>query len=277
MSKLSRIFARLLVSTTYGGLLGSLVGWAYSLIVGYDGDHPYEYFIFASAMTGSLAMIGALTRVKTLIKFLCVSVGLSLTLYLSFFLLKTCLVTLNQVVNLDWVLYFSNFLLSNCGKIFAGIWLLSWYLSILLLLALISSCTGNCGLTWVLKKIASWKHKTPENLVDEHIDWISYSLINLISQLSSLNKKNCNPQNKQRSWDIGLIIYIARELEEVFPKDWNDWQHWVSDMMDSRTRMQSKGMNHSLVSLIIFYRLMRFAFHIGIDKVFILATRRATR
>ena len=74
MSKLSRIFARLLVSTTYGALLGSLVGWAYSLIVGYDGDHPYEYFIFASAMTGSLAMIGALTRVKTLIKFLCVSV-----------------------------------------------------------------------------------------------------------------------------------------------------------------------------------------------------------
>ena len=120
MEDLSRIFTRLLVSASYGGLLGSLLGWVYGLTVGYNGDYPYEYYIFASAMTGSLAMIGAFIRVKTLIKFLCVSVGLSLTLYLSFSLLQTCLIALNKAVSLDWVLYLSDFLLSNFGKIFAS-------------------------------------------------------------------------------------------------------------------------------------------------------------
>jgi hypothetical protein len=70
---------------------------------------------------------------------------------------------------------------------------------------------------------------------------------------------------------------LAKKLAEVFPEEWDEWQHWIRDMMESRTRMQSKGMNHRLVSLITFYRLTRFAFHIGIDKVFILATRRTTR
>ena len=228
-------------------------------------------------MTGSLAMIGSLTKVKTLIKSLGVSLVLNLTLYLLFFLFKTCLGALNKAVNLDWVLYFSNFLLGNFSRIFAGVWLLSYYFSIFLILALLFSWTGNGGLAWVLKKIANLKNKTPEILIDEHIDWISSSIFNLLSHLFSLNNKNCNLQNKQRSWDIGLIIYIARELEEVFPEDWNDWQHWIGDMMDSRTRMQSKGINHRLVSLITFYRLTRFAFHIGIDKAFILATRRITR
>ena len=82
---------------------------------------------------------------------------------------------------------------------------------------------------------------------------------------------------KKRAWDIGLIIAFAQSLAEIFPEEWHDWQHWISDMMDSRTRMQSKGMNHRLISLIIFYRLTRFVWHIGIDKVFILATRRDTR
>lgn len=277
MEDFSKIFTRLLVSASYGGLLGSLLGWVYGLTVGYNGDYPYEYYIFASAMTGSLAMIGAFIRVKTLIKFLCVSVGLSLTLYLSFSLLKTCLIALNKALSLDWVLYFSDFLLSNFGKIFASIWILSWYFSIFLLLTLLFSWTGNGGLTWVVKKIANQKNKTPETLIDEHIDWISSSILNSLSHLFSFNKKSCNLQNKQRSWEISLIIYIARELAEVFPEDWDEWQHWISDMMDSRTRMQSKGINHRLLSLITFYRLIRFSFHIGIDKVFILATRRATR
>ncbi len=76
---------------------------------------------------------------------------------------------------------------------------------------------------------------------------------------------------------MSLIITFSQGLAEVFPKEWDEWQHWIRDMMEDRTRMQSKGMNHRLVSLITFYRLTRFAFHIGIDKVFILATRRATR
>ena len=85
-----------------------------------------------------------------------------------------------------------------------------------------------------------------------------------------------NKKNNPKEWDVSLIITFTQELAEVFPEEWNEWQHWISDMMDSRTRMQSKGMNHRLVSLITFYRLTRFAMHIGIDKVVILATRRAT-
>ena len=81
-------------------------------------------------------------------------------------------------------------------------------------------------------------------------------------------------QLKEISKDFCLIIAFT---EELFPEDWDEWQHWISDIMESRTRMQSKGMNHRLVSLITFYRLIRFAFHIGIDKVYILATRRTTR
>jgi len=82
---------------------------------------------------------------------------------------------------------------------------------------------------------------------------------------------------KKRAWDLSLITSMVQGLSEVFPEEWDEWQHWISDMMELRTRMQSKGMNHRLVSLITFYRLFRFALHIGIDKVFILATRRATR
>ena len=82
---------------------------------------------------------------------------------------------------------------------------------------------------------------------------------------------------KRRAWDIRLIANLTQGLSEVFPEDWNHWQHWISDMMESRTRMQSNGVNHSLVSLNTFYELTRFVWHIGIYKVFILATRRATR
>ncbi|WP_146048765.1 hypothetical protein [Pseudanabaena sp. BC1403] len=84
-------------------------------------------------------------------------------------------------------------------------------------------------------------------------------------------------QIKYKTWDVSLMKTFAQEVFDVYPEEWDEWQHWISDMMESRTRMQAAGINHWLVSLITFYRLTRFAFHIGIDKVFILATRRATR
>ena len=104
---------------------------------------------------------------------------------------------------------------------------------------------------------------------------ITISFDKIADYLISYNKSQV--QLKQRAWDVSLIEAITQGLSEVFPEEWNDWQHWISDMMEDRTRMQSKAMNHRLVSLITFYRLTRFICHIGIDKVFILATRRATR
>ncbi len=132
----------------------------------------------------------------------------------------------------------------------------------------------------VLKVIAKLQNTNPEFILNGHIVWV-FSLLNRFTCLLFKNPsvdKSVNASNvNKRTWDIDFIIVLTQELTEVFPEDWNDWQHWISDMMDSRTRMQSKGMNHRLVSLITFYRLTRFAMHIGIDKVFILATRRATR
>ena len=86
-----------------------------------------------------------------------------------------------------------------------------------------------------------------------------------------------NKNNNPKEWDVSLIITFTQKLAEVFPEEWDECQHWIYDIMEDRTRMQSKGMNHRLVSLITFYRLTRFVWHIGIDKVFILATRRTTR
>jgi hypothetical protein len=99
----------------------------------------------------------------------------------------------------------------------------------------------------------------------------------VLDSFSSTSTKTDNQPKKQISWEERLIINITQGLRDIFPKDWQHWEHWISDMMDSRARMQSKGMNHRLVSLITLYRLTRFAFHIGIDKVVIIATRRATR
>ncbi len=106
---------------------------------------------------------------------------------------------------------------------------------------------------------------------------LAIKIIKLLSSIYGSTKKNTTLKIKQRSWDLLLIRDFTKGLSEIFPKDLHEWQHWISDIMEDRTRMQSKGMNHRLVSLITFYRLTRFAFHIGIDKVFILATRRATR
>jgi hypothetical protein len=90
-------------------------------------------------------------------------------------------------------------------------------------------------------------------------------------------KTSASSYSSKQSWDIQLVVSFANELAEVFPEEWDEWQHWISDMIEDWTKMQSNGMNHRLVSLITFYRLTRFAFHIGIDKIFILATRKAKR
>jgi hypothetical protein len=121
---------------------------------------------------------------------------------------------------------------------------------------------------------------TPETFVDQQISWILSFAIAINRSLLAIRSSiriHKKLQTNQRAWDVHFIVDLTQSLSEVFPREWNEWQHWISDMMDSRTRMQSKGMNHHLVSLITFYRLTRFVFHIGIDKVFILATRRATR
>jgi len=121
---------------------------------------------------------------------------------------------------------------------------------------------------------------TAEEIVEAHMQWLPSLLIALVQFLfirKSSIKSHKKSKIKERAWDVSLIISSTQELTEVFPEEWDDWQHWINDMMELRTRMQSKGMNHRIVSLITFYRLFRFALHIGIDKVFILATRRATR
>jgi len=130
-----------------------------------------------------------------------------------------------------------------------------------------------------LEKIADNKEISPKELIDEHIDW----LVSVSQKLRLFIKNRDHAETialshvRKRDWDVQLVVSFVNELAAIYPEEWNEWQHWISDMMDSRTRMQSKGMNHRIVSLITFYRLTRFAWHIGIDKVFILATRRTTR
>jgi hypothetical protein len=106
--------------------------------------------------------------------------------------------------------------------------------------------------------------------------WLRKKNINFFDYIFLLLGKRTSQKN-QRAWDVSLIETLTQGLAEVFPEEWDEWQHWISDIIESRTRMQSKRMNHHLVSLITFYRLTRFVPHIGIYKVFILATRRATR
>jgi hypothetical protein len=82
---------------------------------------------------------------------------------------------------------------------------------------------------------------------------------------------------KYKTWDADLIDTLSQELCESFPDEWDGWQHWICDIMEDRTRMQSKGVNLFLVSLITAYRLTHFVWHIGISKIFILSTRRTKR
>jgi hypothetical protein len=129
-----------------------------------------------------------------------------------------------------------------------------------------------------LETIANRNNITPYQLIVEHIYWLP-SLFQkfrlLINNSSNAQIKELSYDRKQ-TWAVQLVAFFAHELAEVFPEEWNEWQHWISDMMDDQRRMLEQGKNHRLVSLITFYRLTRFAFYIGIDKVFILATRRTT-
>jgi len=149
--------------------------------------------------------------------------------------------------------------------------------------AIAKSVTLSSGVSvisaYVVQQIANYNNITPKLLIDIHIAWLfslPTLLIRFLSYYHSSTRTN-KLHNKQRALDVRLIVTFTQELTEVFPEEWDEWQHWIRDMIDSRTRMQAKGMSHRLVSLITFYRLTRFVFHIGIDKVFILATRRATR
>jgi MFS family permease len=130
--------------------------------------------------------------------------------------------------------------------------------------------------------LAKRNKTTREELIENHTIWVFSLLIAIFDWFfrglaSSKHSKTKQSKTKQRAWDVNLVVTFTQEVAEVFPEEWEEWQHWISDMMDLRKRMQAKGINHHLVSLITFYRLVRFALHIGIDKIFILATRRATR
>ncbi len=130
--------------------------------------------------------------------------------------------------------------------------------------------------------LAKRNKTTREELIENHTIWVFSLLIAIFDWFANrctLTRHSTKEKSeiKQGEWDVSLIITLTQGLAEVFPEEWDEWQHWISDMMDSRKRMQAKGMNHRLVSLITFYRLVRFTLHIGIDKVFILATRRTTR
>jgi len=115
---------------------------------------------------------------------------------------------------------------------------------------------------------------------------VQLEILDLQTDIQEFEKRNIFRRNHalqepksylEKRCNSNLIASLACKLEAIFPEDWNEWQHWISDMIDDQKRMLEKGKNHYLVSLITFYRLIRFAFHIGIDKVFILATRRTTR
>ncbi len=205
-----------------------------------------------------------------------------------------------SVCILTGTIYFASY---GCG-ILAGIltgymplslslWLFSiWAVSLIVsLLVTLSKISFYWGFVWalveflsealalVLRQIAKRENTTPELLINQHIIWLLDlpALLDFFYHRRLAKRKRTKLQNKQRASDVCLIVNLTQEIEEVFPEEWNEWQHWISDMMELRTRMLAKGMNHRLVSLITFYRLFRFALHIGIDKVFILATRRATR
>jgi hypothetical protein len=172
------------------------------------------------------------------------------------------------VLALSWVLAF------------AGVWVVYFGPAWVVVGVVVGVGVGALALGGLLEYLAKRNKTTPEALIENHLAWIfsfPFAIFRLLFGGRSSVKNNQKSKTKQRAWDVNLITIFTQELTEIFPEEWDDWQHWISDMMDSRTRMQSKGMNHRLVSLITFYRLIRFAFHIGIGKVFIIATRRATR
>ena len=135
------------------------------------------------------------------------------------------------------------------------------------------------GLSRLLSIIAKRQNTNPELIIDGHIVWI-FSLLNRFTYLlfeNSVDKSIATSKINKKTWDISLIIMLTQELTEVFPKEWDDWQPEIECMMAFRKIQQSNGVNHRLISLITFYHLSLFVWHIGINKVFILATRRTTR
>lgn len=132
------------------------------------------------------------------------------------------------------------------------------------------------GLT--LKIIARQKNKTFVILIDEHISWLlSLPITSFLSHCRASFKVSNKSQLIKISLVDRLIINLTQGLAEVFPEKWDEWQPEMECMMAFRQRQLSKGISHSLISLITFYHFSLFIWHIGIDKAFIIATRRATR
>jgi hypothetical protein len=257
--ELRKIRAQIRVGSIYGCLLG---GGSSLTILDWNSAAFFPAFFFGMAV-GALAIISIFLCCGNRFGFEWVSEAsneASMTGVVLFLFALSC--TLSCV---GFILIFLSRALSENLFIYAHFFrLLSW----------ISFSACFLPIATFLFSVLSFKFD-----INSHISWIESFPTKLLYKLPNHRslKKYEKGEIKQRSRDVSLIITFTQGLSEVFPEEWNEWQHWISDMMDSRTRMQSKQMNHRLVSLITFYRLFRFALHIGIDKVFIIATRRATR
>jgi hypothetical protein len=125
--------------------------------------------------------------------------------------------------------------------------------------------------------IATLKSTTPEALLDKHVVWLFSLVMGLFQLVFNLVSPLTKPQAKKQSWDRSLVVFLAHELAEVYPMEWNVWQHWISDILESRQCLQARRINHRLVALITFYELFRFSWHIGIEKMFVITFRLASK
>lgn len=258
--KRKNLVTRMVVGAIYGGL----IGWGFSFLIN------------SAFLPQSCALLGAfclsrsfsLSIAAVLSQFLsgCAALSFALNFALSLTLTSNALAiilgfTLSSIIAV--ITYF----ISN---VFLG-----------LMLAIFFWLSGEKSLPIIfLKNLANHKNTTPEKLIDEHIAWL-FTLLNVLMsflpQFHVSAKTITKGEIKQRAWDVRLIVALSYRLSEFFPEDWDRWQPEMECMIAFRKSQQSKGISHRLISLITFYHLCHFAFHIGIDKVFILATRRTTR
>jgi hypothetical protein len=271
MPELEKIFARILVYPIYCGLLG----WGLASITGNNALNWIGNGAFAGALGFILTFVGswwvlvwALIWSLGLASILILIGALILVIALILALISPNMIDVDDNYSKKW----------NSVLVLAGESTLVFSSASLGMVG--TPIALGLALALILRVSANYNNTTPELLIDKHVEWLlsfPITLIHFLSHLHTPNKTYLKSQVKHRAWDVSLVVSFTQELAIIFPEEWDEWQHWISDMMESRTRMQSKGMNHRLVSLITFYRLTRFVWHIGIDKVFILATRRTTR